>query len=247
MFYKIARGSLIGIFLGVVIGVMGSYLMHYMRLAGRSDGGGGYASEVSFVENVDSATMDETVAAFNEYETPHCDSLEDEILRFHVRANSNSDEDLALKYKVRDDVLTAMGGRLTGYQSIDEALETLGDNLDFVKSVAQTSIKEAGYDYDVKVYIAQDYFPIRQYGELVLPAGYYKALRIDIGEARGENFWCILYPMMCYPLEAGAVVSKEDEERLSECLGEEDYQRLFIEHDDTEVRVRFKFIEWLGL
>ena len=120
---------------------------------------------------------------------------------------------------------------------------------DKLHTYAVASIKEAGYEYKVRVYISIDYFPIRQYGELVLPAGEYEALRIDIGEAEGENFWCILYPMMCYPLEAGAVVSKEDGEKLKSVLDEDDYEKLFVEHDEKaegEVKVRFKLLELLG-
>ena len=244
---KILRGAFIGIFLGVAGGLILAYGMHYMRNM-RSAEGDDYMSGVSFVENADTDTMENVVEAFNEYEPPYCDSLEDTILRFHVRANSNSKADISLKYKVRDDVLMAIGGILDGDKTKDEVMSYLRNNLDFIKNIALNSIRMAGYDYDVKVYISKDYFPIRQYGEMVLPAGYYEALRIDIGEAEGENFWCILYPMMCYPLESGAVVSNEDKEELKSVLSEEDYKKLFIEHDEKkDVRVKFKFVEWLGL
>ena len=217
---RIARGALIGIFLGVVGGISISYGIHFFRLLNISKADR-QISDVSFVENSDSESMSEAVEAFKEYETPYCDSLEDAILRFHVRANSNSEEDIALKYKVRDDILMTIGSELKGDKTREQ----------------------------VKAYISKDYFPIRQYGELVLPAGEYEALRVDIGEARGENFWCILYPMMCYPYEAGAVVTKEDGEKLEEVLGEEDYEKLFVKYDldkDDKVEVRFKLLEMLG-
>lgn len=246
---RIARGALIGVFLGVVGGISISYGVHFLKLLKISKAG--YQEEdVSLVENADSETKMEVVEAFNEYETPYCDSLEDAILRFHVRANSNSEDDLALKYKVRDDILMRIGSELSGDKSRDEIMEYLNDNLDYIKEIAEQSIRDAGYAYKVRVYISKDYFPIRQYGELVLPAGEYEALRVDIGEARGENFWCILYPMMCYPMEAGAVVSKEDGEKLQEVLGEEDYKKLFVDHDqdkDEKVTVKLKLLEVLGL
>ncbi|MBQ9607942.1 MAG: stage II sporulation protein R [Lachnospiraceae bacterium] len=243
---RILRGAFIGVFLGVAGGLIITYSLHYIRNIGTS--GVDYnVSEVSFVENADSDTMDNVIEAFNEYETPYCDSLEDTILRFHVRANSNSEDDISLKYKVRDDILMAIGGILEGDKTKEEVMSYLRDNLDFIKSIALNSIRMSGYDYDVKVYISKDYFPIRQYGEMVLPAGYYEALRIDIGEAEGENFWCILYPMMCYPLDAGAVVSNEDKEELKTVLSEEDYKKLFVEHDEEKkVKVKLKFMEWLG-
>lgn len=246
---RIARGALIGVFLGVVGGISLSYGIHFLRLLKISKANY-QTSDVSLVENADSESMEEAAFAFNEYETPYCDSLEDAILRFHVRANSNSEADLALKYRVRDDILMRIGGELSGDKTREEIMEYLNDNLDYVKEIAEQTIREAGYNYKVRVYISKDYFPIRQYGELVLPAGEYEALRVDIGEARGENFWCILYPMMCYPMEAGAVVSKEDGEKLQEVLGEEDYEKLFVDHDedkDNKVKVKFKLLEVLGL
>lgn len=246
---RIARGALIGVFLGVVGGISLSYGIHFLRLLKISKADY-QTSDVSLVENADSESMEEAAFAFNEYETPYCDSLEDAILRFHVRANSNSEADLALKYRVRDDILMRIGGELSGDKTREEIMDYLNDNLDYVKEIAEQTIREAGYNYKVRVYISKDYFPIRQYGELVLPAGEYEALRVDIGEARGENFWCILYPMICYPMEAGAVVSKEDGEKLQEVLGEEDYKKLFIDHDldkDDKVKVKFKLLEVLGL
>lgn len=246
---RIARGALIGVFLGVVGGISLSYGIHFFKLLSvrKADY---QTSDVSLVENADTESLASSVEAFNEYETPYCDSLEDAILRFHVRANSNSEADIALKYKVRDDILMAIGGELSGDKSREQVMAYLNDNLDYIKEIAERSIREAGYTYKVKAYISRDYFPIRQYGELVLPAGEYEALRVDIGEARGENFWCILYPMMCYPMEAGAVVSKEDGEKLQEVLSEEDYNKLFIDHDldkDDKVTVKFKLLEVLGL
>ncbi|MBO6114362.1 MAG: stage II sporulation protein R [Lachnospiraceae bacterium] len=245
---RIARGALIGIFLGVVGGISISYGIHFFRLLNISKADR-QISDVSFVENSDSESMSEAVEAFKEYETSYCDSLEDAILRFHVRANSNSEEDIALKYKVRDDILMTIGSELKGDKTREQVMAYLNDNLDYIKEIAEKSIREAGYTYKVKAYISKDYFPIRQYGELVLPAGEYEALRVDIGEARGENFWCILYPMMCYPYEAGAVVTKEDGEKLEEVLGEEDYEKLFVKYDldkDDKVEVRFKLLEMLG-
>ena len=246
---KIARGALIGIFLGIVGGISLSYVFYFVRLL-RVEKTDYQTSDISLVENMDSDSMENSVEAFSEYETPYCDSLEDAILRFHVRANSNSESDLALKYRVRDEILIRIGATLEGNKTREEVMAYLNDNLDYIKQIAEETIKQAGYNYKVKVYISKDFFPIRQYGELVLPAGEYEALRVDIGEARGENFWCILYPMMCYPLEAGAVVSKEDGEKLEEVLGEEDYKKLFIEHDENEekkVTVKFKILEIFGL
>ena len=128
---RIARGALIGIFLGVVGGISLSYGIHFFKLLSvrKADY---QTSDVSLVENADTESLVSSVEAFNEYETPYCDSLEDAILRFHVRANSNSESDIALKYKVRDDILMAIGSELTGDKSREQVMAYLNDNLDYI-------------------------------------------------------------------------------------------------------------------
>jgi stage II sporulation protein R len=186
-----------------------------------------------------------------------CGDLEDVILRFHVRANSNSDEDIALKLEVRDAVLNTVGENLgnmtTDTESVassgrDEVLEYVEDNLDEIEKIAQKVIRDNGYNYEVNAYISVDYFPMRQYGELTLPAGEYTALRIDIGSAEGENFWCLLYPTMCYTVDSEAFVSMEGEDKLQQALTEEDYDRLFVQKnlEKGQLKVKFKILEWIG-
>ena len=132
--------------------------------------------------------------------------------------------------------------------SRDEVMIYLTQNLNSIEMIARTVIVENGFSYNIDAYISDEYFPIRQYGDMVLPAGQYQALRIDIGEAKGENFWCILYPMMCYSVDTAAVVSKEDGKELARSLSDEEYEKLFIERDveKQDVKVKFKFLEWLG-
>lgn len=264
MIYKIMRGAFLGIFLGVVIGMALTGGMYLNRMIGaENDEIMTAENDAAQVFNVDNyagtgsasgnLSFELAGATDAEYEVntnpPACDDLQDVILRFHVRAHSNRQVDLDIKYAVRDAVLAELGSKLNGDMSRDEVLEYIGNNLDYIEQIALDTIREAGYGYTVKVYISNDYFPIRQYGEMVLPAGVYQALRIDIGLAEGENFWCILYPMMCYTVDTGAVVSKEDEKELAEKLSEEQYKELFVDRDtaDKEVKIRFKLLEWLGL
>lgn len=175
------------------------------------------------------------------------DVLGDNLIRFHVRANSNSDVDIALKYKVRDAVLNAMDEQLNRCTSKEEAKNYLTDNLKLIQRVAESTLSGEGYNYSVNVYLTNDYFPIRQYGEMVLPAGYYEALRIDIGLANGENFWCLLYPAMCVPVEAGGVVTKSGQEELKESLTPEQYDKLFVKKEvpRDNIEIRFKLFELL--
>lgn len=270
MGYKIARGAFFGIFIGVIFGVAVSGGMYLNGLIGsrtetiqsaENDAIQVFNTDYSETQMYDSwgntLTPDVNVSLAGDNDaqidfdsnTPECEDLQDVILRFHVRANSDRQVDIDLKHTVRDAILTELGNELKGNMSREEVLEYIGDNLDYVEQIALDTIREAGYGYTVKVYISNDYFPIRQYGEMVLPAGIYQALRVDIGLAHGENFWCILYPMMCYTVDSGAVVSKEDEELLADKLTEEQYEKLFVERDveDNEVKARFKLLEWLGL
>lgn len=210
-----------------------------------------YASYDGLSEHVGGDIMPDQCArgADVDFNPPECQDLQEIVLRFHVRANSNEEEDILLKYEVRDAVLKQIEKDLNEDYTRDEVLAYMKEHMDEMEETASKVVKKAGYDYSVRVYLTNDYFPIRQYGEMVLPAGNYQALRIDIGAAEGENFWCILYPMMCYTLDSGAVVSHADGERLSEELSEEDYRRLFIDCDteDNEVKVRFKLLELFGL
>lgn len=242
MYKKIVRGSVIGIFLGVSFGICISYGIRLKQLAEKRN------NSYDVVGQQSKQVIEISENNENEY-GEYCDDLQDVVLRFHVKANSNSDADISLKYSVRDAILYEYGAVLQSDMTREEVVNYLEEELDHIKEVAERTIDNLGYNYDVNVYISNDYFPIRQYGEMIFPAGYYEALRVDIGAAEGENFWCLLYPMMCYPLDTGAVISKEDEETLREVLSEEDYDKLFIKREvkSEEVKIKFKFLEWLGL
>lgn len=229
---KIIRGSVIGGFLGIVFGLALSYVIFFVKL---------------YNNNKD--TIAQTIKGspyVSVMSTDDAENVSEEVLlRFHVRANSNSDDDIALKYDVRDAVLEYISSDMGEEYSREELMEYLGENIDEVQEIAEGVILEEGYTYPVDVYISNDYFPMRQYGEIVIPAGNYDAFRVDIGEAEGENFWCLLYPMMCYPIDGGAALSMQDGERLSEELGEEEYGRLFSDMDpeDNEVEIRFRLLD----
>ncbi len=203
------------------------------------------AGMITPVSAIDETSFDMSASAIEET----YNNVQDVLLRFHVKANSDSEEDIALKYKVRDAVLAQFDSQLQEFASKEEAISYLEENITQIKEIADNTIAENGYSYETKVYVTNDYFPMRQYGELIIPAGYYQALRIDIGMAQGENFWCILYPMMCYPIDGGAVITEEGGKRLKRELSEEEYEKLFVDKEirKDEIEIRFKFLEWLGL
>ncbi len=129
-----------------------------------------------------------------------CDSIRDKMLRMHVIANSNSAEDQELKIKVRDAVLEKGKELFDGSITASDAEKRIIPHIDDLKAEALAVIKENGYDYDVKITVQKDYFDTRTYeNSVTLPAGYYTAVKVIIGEGKGSNWWCVMFPPMCLP------------------------------------------------
>lgn len=125
-------------------------------------------------------------------------NLKDGIIRLHVKANSDTEEDQALKLKVRDRILKETAPLFEKSESIEETRAIVKENLDNIKSIAEEVIKEEGKDYKVEVNFGMTSFPTRKYGEMVLPAGEYEALLVTIGEGKGKNWWCVMFPPLCF-------------------------------------------------
>lgn len=166
------------------------------------------------------------------------------ILRFHVRANSDSQEDQELKMAVKEDVVAMLKPMLRNCNSVKQSKDVIVSNMQNIYTTAVNTIVEQGYDYDVKVYVTKEEFPVKTYGDLTFPAGEYQALRIDIGKAQGQNWWCVMYPPLCFIDESTAVVSEDGKELLKENLTDEEYRQLFT-NPDVEVKTSFKLYDWL--
>ncbi|MBS6196437.1 MAG: stage II sporulation protein R [Clostridiales bacterium] len=162
--------------------------------------------------------------------------IADEILRFHVLANSNAPEDQKEKLRVRDAVVRELNPLLQGASSKRETKELVKNELERVKETAE----EIVYPKPVEVSLTSDWFPEKIYGDCTFPEGEYDALRIEIGEAAGRNWWCVLYPMLCFKEASRPVVSEEGEEMLEGVLDETAYD--FILHP-VKTKIRFR---WLG-
>ena len=185
--------------------------------------------------------IDESVPAFSDAVIAAWSGGVDEdypyadIIRFHVRANSDSTDDQELKLAVRDDVMTMLNPLLKECNSVSESKEVILSNLQNIYTVAVGTITEQGYDYPVKVYMTVEEFPAKTYGDLTFPEGRYQALRIDIGEGSGQNWWCVMYPPLCFIDEATVVVSDEGKNILQENLTTEEYQAL-LNDPETEIK-----------
>lgn len=174
------------------------------------------------------------------------DKLYSDIIRFHVRANSDSEEDQELKMAVKEDVVAFLNPLLSECKNVGESRNVIIENLQNIYTTAIHTITEQGYDYTVRVYLTEETFPEKTYGDVTFPQGDYQALRIDIGEAKGQNWWCVMYPPLCFIDESTAVVDAKGKEILKENLTPEEYANLFIEGKDREgEEVEFKMESWI--
>lgn len=127
-----------------------------------------------------------------------CGVEEEDILRIHIRANSNSEVDQGVKYKVRDSVIDFITPLIAECNNCDEVKYVLGENLDNIAAVADGVLQSNGFEYVSRASIRNEYFPTRSYGDNVYPADYYDALIVELGTGTGDNWWCVAYPPLCF-------------------------------------------------
>lgn len=121
-----------------------------------------------------------------------------QYLRIHIRANSNSEIDQAVKYKVKDEVVEALIPVLADIESFDEATKVISQNFAMIEEVANGVLEENGFTYKSSARIANEYFPTRTYQTVTLEEGYYDALILNLGSGKGDNWWCIVFPAFCF-------------------------------------------------
>ena len=152
--------------------------------------------------------------------------MSQKVLRFHVLANSDSQADQALKYAVRDRVGTMMAEKLQNVDSLEESTDVVTENLQEIETCAAKVIGENGYDYPVHAALETCAFPEKSYGDYTFPSGTYEALRVVIGSGEGHNWWCVLYPNLCFLDTTNAVVPDKGEKQLKQVLTEEEYSKV---------------------
>lgn len=165
-----------------------------------------------------------------------------ELIRFHVRAASDSPRDQELKLMVKDAVVEYLEPVLSESASIEESRQILEQNSPAIREIALAVLADNGSDSDVSVYFENTYFPMKSYGDITLPPGEYEAFRIDIGKADGMNWWCVLYPPLCFVDVTHAVVPDSSKEMLKNVLDEEEYNAITGE----DVEFRFKYLTFLN-
>ena len=150
--------------------------------------------------------------------------LAEEVFRFHVLANSDSVEDQKLKLKVKEEVIAYMEQKMPDSDSAKTTKLWAQENLADIRNLAQEIVYREGYDYGVRAQVTTCDFPEKSYGDITFPAGEYEALRIEIGAAKGQNWWCVLYPNLCFIDAVHAVVPDEGKKELKKVLEEDTYE-----------------------
>lgn len=170
-------------------------------------------------------------------------NIESSVFRLHVIANSDSKEDQDLKYIVRDNILTYINEISKNASTKEEVIEIARNNIDTIKQIAQETVYENGYNYSVNIKIGNFAFPTKQYGDISLPSGFYDALRVEIGSASGQNWWCVMFPPLCFVDVSSGVVPEESKEVLQENLSYEEYNLLSENQNNSDMNFKFKIVE----
>lgn len=168
------------------------------------------------------------------------EDLSKKIIRLHVIANSNSPDDQRLKLKVKDEIVKVLNEKLASAEDVEESKKYIIDNLDYLEEIALRKVRETHEDYNVKAVFGKFPFPVKTYGYVTLPSGEYEALRIIIGKGNGENWWCVLFPPLCF-----VDITKDDAHiSLDKYLTSDEIEAIKnVPAKENSVEVRFKVVE----
>ncbi len=168
--------------------------------------------------------------------------ISNSVVRLHIVANSNSASDQKLKLQVRDRILRDTSHIFNQSLNCNQALKLARENTDYIKSIAKDEILRAGFDYDVSINVGETNFPTKVYENIALPKGKYNAVNIRIGNSQGENWWCVMYPPLCFT--DGIVRMPDDtKKQLKESLSPSDYKLITQSSESVSVEIKFKLVE----
>lgn len=177
-------------------------------------------------------------------------NLSDSVFRLHIIANSDSSADQELKLKVRDKIIEYMNTLTSNSSDKKDVISIVNNHLDSFKEIALNTIKENGYNYDVNIEIGNFHFPTKSYGDISFPAGNYDALKIEIGDAIGQNWWCVLFPPLCFVNSSTGVVPDDSKNTLKENINSESYEIISegnnSNNNTSDIKIKFKIIEFFN-
>lgn len=181
------------------------------------------------------------ICAFSYASTVSSD-ISNSVFRLHILANSDSEEDQNLKLLVRDNILIYMKNISSNVSSKDEVISIMNNHLDDFYDIAINTIQTAGFDYDVNLSVGKFDFPTKNYGDISLPSGIYDALRIEIGEAKGHNWWCVMFPTLCFVDVSSGTLDNESKGILESSLNDEEFE--LVSENNFGVNLKFKIVEF---
>ena len=165
-----------------------------------------------------------------------------EIFRLHVISNSDSEEDQELKMEVKKTVVAYLKENLGEEAGLEETRRWVLGNLPGIEEAAARTVEDAGETYLVSASVENTYFPDKTYGDCTFPAGEYEALNVRIGRGQGKNWWCVLYPSLCFIDDTWGIVTEEKKEELKEVLTEEEFQKILGDPEEKKkIRIGFKW------
>lgn len=168
------------------------------------------------------------------------------VVRLHVLANSDSEADQALKLQVRDAVIAYLQQPLEGATSVEQTKEIIAQHIPQIEEVARQTLAQNGCDMPVRGMLGNFEFPTKEYGDCRLPAGQYDALRILIGEAKGQNWWCVLYPQLCFIKNKEGKLPPKSRNQLKNVLTEDEFKVVTAPKTAQTYQIKFKIVEWFS-
>ena len=235
----------------------------FMMIALQNVQSGAYSSTkeqiISYVnEKLNNSKIKQEVKEESEDQLTY--SISKKVVRFHVIANSDSDEDQAIKLKIRDAILEDLGVKLEQLQTKEESILFLKDRLAQIENIANTILRKSGKFYSSKAYLQEFDFPIKSYGEITLPQGKYTALRVVLGNGEGKNWWCVMFPPLCFIDITRGLASEESNMELGKVLDQKEISKITTQkskennkvakktsnnYKKSSIQVRFKTIDFI--
>ena len=166
--------------------------------------------------------------------------LSHSAIRFHILANSDSVSDQALKMRVKESVVNYIYEKTGDFKTVDEAKDFILNNDKTIKSIATKAIADNGYDYTVSSTFGFSDFPVKTYGDVIFPKGTYTSYTIKIGNGKGHNWWCVLYPPLCFVDVSTGVLPDNSKKKLRDSLSDTQY------HTVTKYNFKFKYLKFFN-
>lgn len=173
------------------------------------------------------------------------ENISKNVFRLHIIANSDQEEDQKLKYAVRDSIIDYMNYLCQNSSSKEETISIISSHLNDFKNLADKIILKEGFSYHANVELGNFKFPTKSYHDITFPAGFYDALEIKIGKASGKNWWCVLYPSLCFINATDSVLTNESKLQLKNSMSEEEY-KIISENNNHPTNIKFKLVEFFN-